>query len=239
VFCCRGTVENVANRLRRERSERRLRREQRRYEKTVVLSHLYIKCIILPRQARDKHREHSKTTTVFLIGSRVLAHRVVVVDLMAAAMTGQGRVGGYWLRGAMIARTAVGMMSRLGSRGEDGRRVGWMMGTRAVLARRQMMRTRAAQRRLRRLRRRRRARRYGCRYRLAPPRSPHLTLCLVPHPLRAFAFAKFRACAPRPSPPRTAPARLPLNFSPPRLRQMWGDPGGVAPPGRGAASSAK
>jgi hypothetical protein len=199
VFCCRGTVENVANRLRRERSERRLRREQRRYEKTVVLSHLYIKCIILPRQARDKHREHSKTTTVFLIGSRVLAHRVVVVDLMAAAMTGQGRVGGYWLRGAMIARTAVGMMSRLGSRGEDGRRVGWMIGTRAVLARRQMMRTRAAQRRLRRLRRlrrRRRARRYGCRYRLAPPRSPHLTLCLVPHPLRAFAFAKFRVHVP-------------------------------------------
>jgi hypothetical protein len=24
------------------------------------LSHLYIKCIILPRQARDKHRENSK-----------------------------------------------------------------------------------------------------------------------------------------------------------------------------------
>jgi hypothetical protein len=24
------------------------------------LSHLYIKMIILPRQARDKHREHSK-----------------------------------------------------------------------------------------------------------------------------------------------------------------------------------
>ena len=31
-------------------------------------SHLYIKTNILPRQARDKHRENSKRTTVFLIG---------------------------------------------------------------------------------------------------------------------------------------------------------------------------
>jgi hypothetical protein len=29
-------------------------------EKTVFLSHLYIKTMILPRQARDKHRENSK-----------------------------------------------------------------------------------------------------------------------------------------------------------------------------------
>jgi hypothetical protein len=29
-------------------------------DKTVLLSHLYIKTIILPRQARDKHRENSK-----------------------------------------------------------------------------------------------------------------------------------------------------------------------------------
>eukprot|EP01046_Picozoa_sp_COSAG06_P064073 COSAG06_NODE_15150_length_1093_cov_3120.263581_1_plen_39_part_01 len=28
--------------------------------KRHFLSHLYIKCIILPRQARDKHRENSK-----------------------------------------------------------------------------------------------------------------------------------------------------------------------------------
>eukprot|EP01046_Picozoa_sp_COSAG06_P125472 COSAG06_NODE_73792_length_152_cov_23.245283_1_plen_40_part_01 len=27
--------------------------------------HLYIICIILPRQARDKHRENSKKETVF------------------------------------------------------------------------------------------------------------------------------------------------------------------------------
>jgi hypothetical protein len=30
-------------------------------EKTAFLGHLYIKCIILPRQAWDKHRENSKT----------------------------------------------------------------------------------------------------------------------------------------------------------------------------------
>ena len=29
-------------------------------KKTPLLRHLYIKCIILPRQARDKHRENSK-----------------------------------------------------------------------------------------------------------------------------------------------------------------------------------
>jgi hypothetical protein len=29
-------------------------------EKTGFLSHLYIKVIFLPRQARDKHRENSK-----------------------------------------------------------------------------------------------------------------------------------------------------------------------------------
>jgi hypothetical protein len=34
-------------------------------EKTAFLSHLYIKTNVLPRQARDKHRENSKTTTVF------------------------------------------------------------------------------------------------------------------------------------------------------------------------------
>jgi hypothetical protein len=33
--------------------------------KMVFLSHLYIEANILPRQARDKHRENSKKTTVF------------------------------------------------------------------------------------------------------------------------------------------------------------------------------
>jgi hypothetical protein len=33
--------------------------------KTGFLSHLYIKTMILPRQARDKHRENSKKDAVF------------------------------------------------------------------------------------------------------------------------------------------------------------------------------
>jgi hypothetical protein len=33
--------------------------------KTAFLSHLYIKTIILPRQARDKHRENTKKNAVF------------------------------------------------------------------------------------------------------------------------------------------------------------------------------
>jgi hypothetical protein len=36
-----------------------------RLRKTAFLSHLYIKTIILPRQARDKHRENSKKDAVF------------------------------------------------------------------------------------------------------------------------------------------------------------------------------
>ena len=43
-----------------------VQRQQLAYAKTVVLSHLYINVIFLPRQARDKHRENSKTITVFL-----------------------------------------------------------------------------------------------------------------------------------------------------------------------------
>jgi hypothetical protein len=34
-------------------------------EKRHFLSHLYTKCIVLPRQARDKHRENSKKTDLF------------------------------------------------------------------------------------------------------------------------------------------------------------------------------
>jgi hypothetical protein len=33
--------------------------------KRHFLRHLYIKCIILPRQARDEHRENSKKSGVF------------------------------------------------------------------------------------------------------------------------------------------------------------------------------
>jgi hypothetical protein len=34
------------------------------------LSHLYIKTIILPRQARDKHRENSKKDRLLIGGGR-------------------------------------------------------------------------------------------------------------------------------------------------------------------------
>jgi hypothetical protein len=37
--------------------------------KTAFLRHLYIKCIILPRQARDKHGENSKKDAVFRTAS--------------------------------------------------------------------------------------------------------------------------------------------------------------------------
>jgi hypothetical protein len=36
----------------------------RKVRKRHFLRHLYIKCIILPRQARDKHREDSKKTVL-------------------------------------------------------------------------------------------------------------------------------------------------------------------------------
>jgi hypothetical protein len=39
--------------------------------KRVFLRHLYIKCIILPRQARDKHREISKKGRRFLAGGTI------------------------------------------------------------------------------------------------------------------------------------------------------------------------
>ena len=35
-------------------------------KETLFLRRFYIKCIILPRQARDKHRENSKKSGVFL-----------------------------------------------------------------------------------------------------------------------------------------------------------------------------
>ena len=39
---------------------------RKKVRKRLFLRHLYIKCIILPRQARDKHRENSKKRGRFL-----------------------------------------------------------------------------------------------------------------------------------------------------------------------------
>ena len=41
------------------------RSDPKAVRKTAFLSHLYIKCIFLPRQARDKHRENSKKMPFF------------------------------------------------------------------------------------------------------------------------------------------------------------------------------
>jgi hypothetical protein len=59
---------NVAPRRRlshRDASKAENRRRDIHLRKTAFLSHLYIKTIILPRQARDKHRENSKKDAVF------------------------------------------------------------------------------------------------------------------------------------------------------------------------------
>jgi hypothetical protein len=45
------------------------------------LSHLYIKCIILPRQARDKHRESSKKCR-FLAG--IIVEVMLEIKIQAA-----------------------------------------------------------------------------------------------------------------------------------------------------------
>jgi len=44
---------------------RKVERVHIRLRKTAFLRHLYIKTNILPRQARDKHRENSKKDAVF------------------------------------------------------------------------------------------------------------------------------------------------------------------------------
>jgi hypothetical protein len=43
--------------------------------KTTFLTHFYIKTIILPKQARDKHRENSKKMPFF---APVLKHRPLI-----------------------------------------------------------------------------------------------------------------------------------------------------------------
>jgi hypothetical protein len=58
--------------------------------KTAFLSHLYIKTNILPRQARDKHRENSKTmpfSQVFLISGFILLFGVSELCLPPSAAT--------------------------------------------------------------------------------------------------------------------------------------------------------
>jgi hypothetical protein len=67
------------------------RGRKRRLRKTAFLSHFYIKTIILPRQARDKHRESTQKKMPFFAPAS--AGATVLVSIL------QGRV---WLHGAQI-----------------------------------------------------------------------------------------------------------------------------------------
>jgi hypothetical protein len=57
--------------------------------KRHFLSHLYIKCIILPRQARDKHRENSKKVP-FSLRMRLEELRCVLLDRGLGVSTLEG-----------------------------------------------------------------------------------------------------------------------------------------------------
>jgi len=61
-------------------------------EKTVFLSHLYIKMMILPRQARDKHRENSKKARL-LAEVQDLSCWSPMMNLMRHPLWGRGHEG--------------------------------------------------------------------------------------------------------------------------------------------------
>jgi hypothetical protein len=48
----------------------------------LFLSHLYIKTIILPRQAQDKHRENSKKDAVFRTVPVAAAHFIIPIVII-------------------------------------------------------------------------------------------------------------------------------------------------------------
>ena len=62
LFIWVGHEPVLANHHRLDLAPQSPRRDLR---KTAFLRHLYIKTIILPRQAQDKHRENSKKDAVF------------------------------------------------------------------------------------------------------------------------------------------------------------------------------
>jgi hypothetical protein len=57
-------------------------------KKTGFLSHLYIKVIFLPRQARDKHRENSKKARFFRRGQPPYAPRLALPATASASAGG-------------------------------------------------------------------------------------------------------------------------------------------------------
>jgi hypothetical protein len=59
-------------------------------EKTVFLSHFYIKTMILPRQARDKHRENSTKIERFFGPTQILAADLVGALCVMVALLSLG-----------------------------------------------------------------------------------------------------------------------------------------------------
>ena len=57
--------------------------------KTVFLSHLYTILLILPRQARDKHRESSQKQTVFLQSKHCVEFETRLVELARSDDSGR------------------------------------------------------------------------------------------------------------------------------------------------------
>ena len=55
---------------------------RRDLRKTAFLRHLYIKTIILPRQAQDKHRENSKKDAVFRTVPVAAAHFIIPIVII-------------------------------------------------------------------------------------------------------------------------------------------------------------
>eukprot|EP01046_Picozoa_sp_COSAG06_P058416 COSAG06_NODE_11724_length_1472_cov_1.892935_2_plen_194_part_01 len=62
--------------------------------KRVFFSRLYIKMLILPRQARDKHRESTQKQTVFLQASAPAGMERQQIPLRAAAVTAAAAAAG-------------------------------------------------------------------------------------------------------------------------------------------------
>ena len=76
LFIWVGHEPVLANHHRLDLAPQSPRRDLR---KTAFLRHLYIKTIILPRQAQDKHRENSKKDAVFRTVPVAAAHFIVPI----------------------------------------------------------------------------------------------------------------------------------------------------------------
>ena len=84
------------------------RRALRGAKNATSLRHLYTKCIILPRQTRDKHRENSKNEWRFLRSVVIEQHSTafrasrVVLALLRGPRRSDGRSGDWWATTAVV-----------------------------------------------------------------------------------------------------------------------------------------